>query len=156
MDFKEINKHHLSISDLILRNEILIAIKELSDFAVNAKKQYHQVQIDKVKETYSNILKHSFSGIDDPERDKIYKYVQRSLLELNDKVKECLLTETSSLAIYKMKWSLEKEMESNSDEAISLINNLTFDNRGGGNGRTTHDNNHQQKKPATNREHSSV
>ncbi|HAF29381.1 MAG TPA: hypothetical protein DCG75_10080 [Bacteroidales bacterium] len=127
MDFKEINKCHQHIATLVLNSEILTAIQELVDFAVNAKKQYHQIQIEKVKETYSNILKHSFSGIDDPERDKIYKYVQRSLLELNDKVKECLLTETSSLAIYKMKWSLEKEMESNTDEPYSLINNLTFD-----------------------------
>ncbi len=58
---------------------------------------------------------------------KSISYVQRSLLELDDKIKECLLTDTSSLTIYKMKWSLEKGFESHSDEAYSLINNLTFD-----------------------------
>lgn len=127
MDYKEIKKRHHHISGLVLSNEILVAIKELLDFSNNTKKQYHQVQIEKVKDTYSNILKHSFSGIEDPERDKIYIYVQRSLLELNDKIKECLLTETSGLTIYTMKWSLEKELENQSDETYSLINNLTFD-----------------------------
>lgn len=127
MDFKEINKRHQHISNLVLNNELLDAIKALFDFASNSKKQYHQIQIEKVKETYSNILKHSFSGVDDPERDKIYFYVQRSLLELNDKIKECLLTEISNLTIYKMKWSLEKDLENHSDEAFSLIYNLTFD-----------------------------
>ena len=127
MDFKKITNKHHHISGLILTNEILIGIKELFDFANNTKKQYHQVQIEKVKDTYSNILNHSFSGIDDPERDKIYSYVQRSLLELNDKIKECLLTESSSLSIYKMKWSLEKDLENQPDEAYSLIKNLTFD-----------------------------
>ncbi|MCK5168781.1 MAG: tetratricopeptide repeat protein [Bacteroidales bacterium] len=127
MDYKETKKRHHQISGLILNNEILVAIKELFDFANNTKKQYHQIQIEKIKDTYSNILKHSFSGIDDPERDKVYSYVQKSLLELNDKIKECLLTETSDLTIYKMKWSLEKELENQSDEAYSLINNLTFD-----------------------------
>ena len=128
MDFKEIVKKHHYISDLILNNEILSAINELFSFANNTKRQYHQVQIEKIRDTYSNILKHSFSGIKDPERDNIYHYVQRSLLELNDKVKECVLTETSNLTTYKMKWSLEKEMESQQDETYSLINNLTFDN----------------------------
>jgi len=128
MHFKEIIKIHQKISDLILQNEILKATSELLSFANNTKRQYHQVQIEKAKDTYSNILKHSFSGVDDPERDKIYSYVQRSLLELNDNIKECLLTETSDLTTYKMKWSLEREIEKHSDETFSLINNLTFDN----------------------------
>jgi len=128
MNFKEILKNHQHISDLILNNEILIALNSLLAFASNTKRQYHQVQIERIKDTYSNILKHSFSGVEDPERDKIYSYVQRSLLELNDKVKECLLTETSDLTTYKMKWSLERELEGQPDEAYSLINNLTFDN----------------------------
>ncbi len=73
MDFKEINKQHqLNISSLVLKNEILTAINELFDFAVNSKKQYHHIKIEKVKDTYSNILKHSFTGIEDPEKDKIY------------------------------------------------------------------------------------
>ena len=103
MNFKEILKNHQHIYDLILNNEILSALNSLFAFANNTKRQYHQVQIEKIKDTYSNILKHSFSGVEDPERDKIYSYVQRSLLELNDKVKECLLTETSDLTTYKMK-----------------------------------------------------
>ena len=128
MNFKEIQKKHQHITDLILTNEIIVAIKELFSFANNTKRQYHQVQIEKIRDTYSNILKHSFTGVTDPERDKIYGYVQRSLLELNDKIKECILTETSDLTVYKLKWSLEKEIEGHSDETFSLINNLTFDN----------------------------
>lgn len=128
MHHKEIQDKHNNISELILDNEILNAINELFDFAIHTKKQYHQIKIEKVKDTYSNILHHSFIGIDDPERDKIYSYLQKSLLELNDEIKECLLTESSDLTIYKMKWSLEKNMLNRSDEAFSLINNLTFDN----------------------------
>ncbi|MCB2195577.1 MAG: tetratricopeptide repeat protein [Bacteroidetes bacterium] len=128
MNFKEIAKKHQHISKLILDNEILYAIKELLTFANDTKKQYHQVQIEKIRDTYANILKHSFTGIEDPERDKIYMYVQKSLIELNDKIKECLLTESSDLTTYKMKWSLEKGLEGHDEETYSLINNLTFDN----------------------------
>jgi len=128
MDFKEIIKKHKHISDLILNNNILTATSELTDFAGNTKRQYHQVQLEKIKDTYYNILKHSFTGVEDPERDKVYTHMQRSVLELTDKIKEYLLTETSTLTTYKIKWSLEREMEGQSDEAYSLINNLTFDN----------------------------
>ncbi len=127
MNSTEINKNNRHISDLILNGKITTAIEELITYANHTKRQYHQVQIEKINDTYLNILKHSFSGVDDPERDKIYVFVQRSLLELNDKIKECLLTETSDLRIYKMKWSLEKDFENQSDETYSLINNLTFD-----------------------------
>lgn len=128
MNFKEIAKKHHHISNLILNYEILAAIRELINLANHTKKQYHQVQIEKVKDTYANILKHSFTGVHDPERDNIYLYVQKSLVELNDKIKECLLTESSDLTTYKMKWSLEKGLEGHNEETFSLINNLTFDN----------------------------
>ena len=127
MNYIEIQKKHDHISKLIVNYDISNAIKLLFDFAGNTKKQYHHIKIEKIKDTYSNILKHSFTGIEDPERDKIYSYVQRSLLELTDSIKECILTETSDLTIYKMKWSMEKNMDTQSDEAFSLIKNLTFD-----------------------------
>ena len=127
MNYIEIQKKHDHISKLIVNYDISNAIKLLFDFAGNTKKQYHHIKIEKIKDTYSNILKHSFTGIEDPEKDKIYSYVQRSLLELTDSIKECILTETSDLTIYKMKWSMEKNMDTQSDEAFSLIKNLTFD-----------------------------
>ncbi|MBU8893415.1 MAG: tetratricopeptide repeat protein [Bacteroidales bacterium] len=127
MNYTEIQKRHLHISELILNYNISEAINQLLDFAGHTKKQFHHIKIEKIKDTYSSILQHSFTGIKDPERDKIYSYVQRSLLELTDTIKECILTETSDLSIYKMKWSMEKNAGTQSDEAFSLIKNLTFD-----------------------------
>ena len=121
MNYSEIQKKHHHISELILNYDISKAIDQLFDFAGHTKKQYHHIRIEKIKDTYLNILQHSFTGIKDPERDKIYSYVQRSLLELSDTIKECILTETSDLSIYKMKWSLEKNADAQSDEAFSLI-----------------------------------
>ena len=128
MDYQEIINKHSHISQQIINNQILTAIDLLFDFASQTKRQYHHNKIEKLKETYLNILNHSFSGIDDPERDNIYNYVQRTLFELVDSIKECVLTESSDLRIYKLKWSLEKNSDLQSDEASSLISNLTFDN----------------------------
>jgi len=128
MDYKEINSKHSHISHLILNNEILVAIDKLFEFASHTKRQYHHNKIEKIKDTYKNILKHSFTGIIDPERDNIYNYVQRTLLEIVDSIKECILTESSDLRIYKLKWSIEKHSDLQTDEAFSLITNLTLDN----------------------------
>jgi tetratricopeptide (TPR) repeat protein len=128
MDYKEIIDKHSHISQLILHNQILTAIEQLFEFSSQTKRQYHHIKIEKLKDTYKNILKHSFTGIDDPERDNIYNYVQRTLFELTDSIKECILTESSDLRIYKLKWSIERNSDLQSDEAFSLISNLTFDN----------------------------
>lgn len=128
MNYKEIIDKHSYISQLIIKNEILTAIESLFDFANQTKRQYHHNKIEKLKETYENILKHSFMGYDDPERDNIHNYVRRTLFELTDSIKECVLTESSDLRIYKLKWSIEKNSDFQSDEAYSLISNLTFDN----------------------------
>lgn len=128
MDYKEIIDKHAYISLLIVENEILTAIDELLIFADQTKRQYHHNKIEKIKDTYENILKHSFMGYDDPERDNIHNSVKRTLFELADSIKECVLTESSDLRIYKLKWSMERNSDIQSDEANSLISSLTFDN----------------------------
>jgi tetratricopeptide (TPR) repeat protein len=128
MNHIEIQTKYNEICNFIFTGELNQSIEQLKVFANQTKKQYHQNQIDILQETYSNILKHSFKNINDPERDSIYKNLQRSLLELTDTIKECLLTEISGLTIYKMKWSLDRKRELHTDEAISLIQHLTFDN----------------------------
>ncbi|MCG8411556.1 MAG: hypothetical protein MI739_09760 [Bacteroidales bacterium] len=127
MDYTEIINQHSHISQLILSNEIIRAIDLMFDFASKTKHQHHQNKIEILKETYQNILKHSFTGIEDPERDNIYNHVRRTLLETVDSIKECILTDLSDLRIYKLKWSLERNSDLQSDEAFSLISNLTFD-----------------------------
>ncbi|OFX19467.1 MAG: hypothetical protein A2041_12010 [Bacteroidetes bacterium GWA2_31_9b] len=127
MNHNEIQAKYNEICDLIINKEISESIQQLKLFANQTKKEYHQIQIESLKETYSNILKHSFSNIIDPKRDNIYNHLQRTLLELADTINECLLTDNSGLTIYKMKWSLDKKREQHSDEAISLIHSLTFD-----------------------------
>lgn len=127
MHYKEIINLYRKIIQNIFNNRIIDAINDLTQFADQEGKQYHTIQIEKLKETYLNILKHSFINIEDPERDKIFKNLKKSLLELTDSIKESLLTETSGLTIYKLKWSMEKRLGQQSEKAFSLVQNLTFD-----------------------------
>lgn len=127
MHYKEIINLYRKITQNIFNNRIIDAINGLNQFAAQEGKQYHTIQIEKLKETYLNILKHSFINIEDPERDKIFNNLKKSLLELTDSIKESLLTETSGLTIYKLKWSMEKRLGQQSEKAFSLVQNLTFD-----------------------------
>ncbi|HSH50187.1 MAG TPA: hypothetical protein VK982_00530, partial [Bacteroidales bacterium] len=127
MHYKDIINLYRKIIHYIFNNRIIDAINELNHFTEQEGKQYHTIQIEKLKETYLNILKHSFINIEDPERDKIFNNLKKSLLELTDSIKESLLTETSGLTKYKLKWSMEKKLEKQSEKAFSLVQNLTFD-----------------------------
>src|SRR6056297_101250 len=127
MHYKEIIKLYQKIIHHIFDNRLIDAITALNQLAQQEDTQYYTIQIEKIKETYLNILKHSFINVEDPERDKIYHTVVRSLLELTDSIKENLLTETSGLTIYKLKWSMEKKLGQQSEKAFSLVQNLTFD-----------------------------
>ncbi|MDY6799969.1 MAG: tetratricopeptide repeat protein [Bacteroidota bacterium] len=127
MHYKEIIILYRKIIQNIFNNRIIDAINDLNQFAEQEEKQYHTIQIEKLKETYLNILKHSFINIEDPERDKIFKNLKKSLLELTDSIKESLLTKTSGLTIYKLKWSMQKKLGQQSEKAYSLVQNLTFD-----------------------------
>ena len=63
MNHNEIQAKYNEICDLIINKEISESIQQLKLFANQTKKEYHQIQIESLKETYSNILKHSFSNI---------------------------------------------------------------------------------------------
>ena len=127
MHYKEIQKSYSHISELILNNEILNAINILFDFANKTNNQYYHNKIEEIKGTYLNILQHSFSGIKDPERGKIYCFVQKSLFKIADNIKEQLLTEKSDLNIYKLKSALRTNFNNRTEKVLSLIKSITLD-----------------------------
>src|SRR5690554_4443787 len=58
------------------------AIGRLRLLVRESQKEFINERIDSLLETYRNLLKHSFAAAHDPEREKVYNYLIRSLLEL--------------------------------------------------------------------------
>ncbi len=123
----DIEKKHINICKLVHKNRLADASVLLRYFITESKKEYLNDELDKLQENYSNLLHHSFSDVADPQRDKVYAYLQRSMLELADKLKEILLMDSGSGNIMQLKRALSKEKKMERTEAMQLLESLTFD-----------------------------
>ncbi len=122
-----IEKKYNTICKLIQKNRLADAMVLLKHFIDESRKEYLHNELDKLRENYGNLLHHSFSDVADPERDKVYEYLQRSMLELADKLKEILLMDAGSGNIIQLKRALSKEQKMERTEAMQLLESLTFD-----------------------------
>lgn len=127
MTYKEIYNSHKNICNLAYKRNLSTVFELLTTLAKETRKEYYSIQVSKYLDTYKNILKHSFSGITDPERNNVYNKLIRSVLELADEIKELLLTNSSELTIYKMKWSFDQKKISDLSETKSILESLIID-----------------------------
>ena len=127
MNYNELNKKHRLFEQLISKRRILDALHMLEQLIRYTEKNYFIVQLEKHKETYSNILKYSFSGIDDPERKKIYNHLLVSVLQLGDQVKENILTDISDAQTYRTKWKLTYDTSRETDHELKEEGDLSFE-----------------------------
>lgn len=127
MQKAEIEKKYTNTCKLIQKGRLADAIVMLRLFITESKKEYLHDDLSKLQDNYSNLLRHSFADVADPERDKVYTYLQRSMLELADKLKEILLMDTGSGSIMQLKRSLSKEQKMERTESLQLLEVLTFD-----------------------------
>lgn len=128
MNHKEIVRKYNSIVQAILNGKIGIAIKNINELIENINQPSYQNKLETITNTYENILKFSFSDIEDPKRDEIYNHVQRSLINLTDSIKEDALISNSGYNIYKQKWSFIHKNTYNSETILDLLDQLTKDN----------------------------
>ncbi|MCF8335523.1 MAG: tetratricopeptide repeat protein [Bacteroidales bacterium] len=129
MTFKKIIENYKKASGFIANRELGFAFDVLYNMAKEAESDYFNIQLDKHKETYTNILNHAFNGVDDPKREEIYQRLLRSVLEVGDQLREHLLVRSGSSSIYKTKWKLEQEIVSNKIDYQGLIEKLTVDQK---------------------------
>jgi len=127
MTFKDIVKNHKKAAWYVARREVGFALDILYDMAKEADSDYYHIQLDKHKETYTNILNHAFNQVNDPQRGEIYQHLLMSVLEVGDQLREHLLVRSGSSSIYKTKWKLEQEISSEKWDYQEMLERLTAD-----------------------------
>ncbi len=122
MNIKEIsNKYQLIISKLE-NNHIINALEQLNDLIIATRNGLLIDRFELQKETYKNILKHSFSDVKDPEKEKIYNHLVVSLFELADIAKEALYTTSFAVEFYGKK----KIFEERPDKRQEIPDNINI------------------------------
>jgi hypothetical protein len=124
---QQIQKEYQDICRLLHGRKVADAIARMRKLVKETHKEYINEQLDELMGTYRNILKHSFAATRDPQREEVYHYLIRTLLELADELRELLLTDLAATNTYRLKHHLERERRPERKEALSLLESLTFD-----------------------------
>lgn len=127
MPYETVNRDYQKICSLLHRRRVADAMALLRKMVGETHKEFINDRLDELQNTYKNLLMHSFSAAKDPEREKVYLYMIRSLLELADELREFLLCSQNELNTCRIKRDLMRSSRIERTEALGLLEKLTFD-----------------------------
>jgi len=122
MNKANIIKTHYQISKHLATLQIADGLLQLKEFINQSQTDEFRVLYDNFENTYSLILKYTLKGVDDPQRPFILNQLIKSLMELNDKVKEQQL-ELIPSEIY----ALKKRITGQSKAIVHKLNEVQDD-----------------------------
>jgi len=126
MKYSELQDKTREIFNHIHDHEVIDALNKLEDLTVRCRNKDFVDQLEKYRETYRNILKYSFELAEDPEKEKVYKHLMKSILELTDDVKEDIIMNQKLLGYYIIKAEVERTSRFLTGKSGKLVDNLTF------------------------------
>lgn len=127
MDTMDIKKRYHNICKLIYRRRLADALVMLRLYVQDSGREYLINELDKLGETYEQLLTHKIRGMDDPERDKIYHYLMRSMLEMTDSLHETLSRDKKGGMIAQLKKQLPVLKAAGQNKSMGILESLTFD-----------------------------
>ncbi len=114
--------------ELVFQKKLKNAFDLLEELVELCNNKDLKSQLDNYFQTYHNMLKYSFELGDDPEKEKVYKRLLKSLTELADNIKEDIVTHYNLLSYYTYKSELKGRMQMTKDESDELVETLEFEN----------------------------
>jgi tetratricopeptide (TPR) repeat protein len=127
MEINNVKSTYSRICQHLFSKKVVDASVELKKLIRLSGREYYMDQLDQYMMTYENILKHSFTPIKDPQRDKVYFYLIRNMLEMADEIKEHILTQAAIGNVYGQKHHLITEHKAERKEALTYLDSLTFE-----------------------------
>ncbi|MBN2347644.1 MAG: tetratricopeptide repeat protein [Bacteroidales bacterium] len=126
MTKKELFEKHKQILDNIKKYQVKDAFDILFELVEKCKNQDYKSHLNNYYETYKNILKYSFELGNDPEKEKVYVHLVKSVSELADDIKEDIILNEGLLSYYQYKKTLSNDLQLKYDEANDFLTRLEF------------------------------
>ena len=126
MNISYIRKHTSNISNLVARKRVKESLELLGKLVTESGMGDLNSELEKLESTYENMLKYTLEGIKDPERQKIYNRLLVSILQLNNQVKEILLSKNSGWRLYAYKSDLKTKQKLSGKTVAENLNDLSF------------------------------
>lgn len=126
MKIKEINKKYQEVCQSISTRKVKNALDILKDLVDESQLGDLKDRLQEVETTYENILRYTVEGVPDPEREKVYNRLLRSILKLADQTNEKILLNTSGWHTFSLKKELVKEQKLTGKTVVEKIDDLSF------------------------------
>jgi len=120
----ELTKNYQTYCNFIYERKIKDAFDLIYKIISLNSLEHYKFTIDNYYETYKNILKYSFELVEDPEKEKIYFRLLKSLLELGDEIYENIIIKNNYLSYYHLKKELLNDnqvIENDSDNTFKKL-----------------------------------
>jgi len=126
MDVKKAIGQYKTICRLIAEKKVKQSLDILSSMISSTTSGQFRDELENLTIAYRNLLQYTIEGVKDPERDKIYKILLKSILNLADRVKQDILSYYSGWYTYWLKQQVEKEYRLSGKTIIETVDDLLF------------------------------
>ncbi len=127
MGRENLSKDYNNYCKLIYDRKIKESFDVIYNIISKYKLEHYKFTIDNFYETYKNILKYSFELVEDPEKEKIYNQLLKSLLDLADEIKETIITQNNYLSYYNYKNDILAFSELSLEKSEELLKQLVLE-----------------------------
>jgi hypothetical protein len=124
MTFAELTDKYQQVIQFVEDQRINEAMDAMGSMAVLCTKRDLGIQLEKHRDTYRNMLTYSFELGDDPEKEQVFNRLMKSVLELNDDIREDILVKERLISYYQLKQEVEQNRLSSASS--DLAENLAF------------------------------
>ncbi len=123
---KKVVEQHTKAISLITSKKLKQAIDILNIMAGESSDPAIRDELGSITLTYSNMLKYTIEGVEDPEREKIYTKILHDLLRLADIVKQDILSQQSDWHTYRIKQNEERAQKISGKHPVITASDLLF------------------------------
>ncbi|MEN8227153.1 MAG: tetratricopeptide repeat protein [Bacteroidota bacterium] len=126
INVQQIKSKYQRLCRLVSTRRVKDALDVLNDLVSESGFSDFFIQQEHLEHTYEQMLNYMLEGVQDPERDKVYKKLLTSILELADRVKDQLLEKQSGWHTYILKQEVDRQQELTGKSVIETLDDLSF------------------------------
>lgn len=126
INVQKINSRYQRLCVLVSSRRVKDALDVLNKLVSESGFSDFFIQQEHLEHTYEQMLKYMLEGVQDPERDSVYKKLLSSILELADRVKDQLLEKNSGWHTYILKQEVDRKQALTGKSIIETMDDLSF------------------------------
>lgn len=126
INVRQINTRYSHLCQLVSARKVKDALDVLRGLVSETGFSDFFIQQEHMEHTYEQMLNYMLEGVQDPERDKVYRKLLISILELADRVRDLLMEKHSGWHTYILKQEVDKKQELTGKSVIETMDDLSF------------------------------